>query len=79
MTRTGVYNAARAVHVVKSQEDLFRDLADDMHRNALVLVAPDEAQQVLAQDLEDHANMRAIRPFVAEVVEEANDVLPAGM
>ena len=76
---TGVDDAATAVHVVESEEDLLRDLLDKVHGHALVLVSLDESEQVLAQDLEDHADVGAVRPLVSEVVEERNDVRFARM
>ena len=50
-----------------------------MHGDALVLVSLDEPEQVLAQDLEHHADVRAVRALVSEVVEERNDVRSARM
>ena len=41
---------------------------------SLVLVPLDQPEQVLAEDLEDHADVRAVRALVSEVVEEGNDV-----
>ena len=65
------------MHVIESQEDLFCDLLDEMGRDAFALVALDEPEQVLAEDLEDHTDMRTIWSTMTKVVEEADDVGPA--
>ena len=72
--RTGMDDATTAVHVVEPKEDLLRDLLDEVHGDALVLVPLDETEQVLAKDLEHHADVRAVRALVPEVVEEGDDV-----
>ena len=36
-----------------------------------------EAEQVLAEDLEDHTDVRPVRALVTEVVEEGDDMLLA--
>lgn len=41
-----------------------------------MLIPLDEAEQVLSQDLEDHADVRSVGTGVTEVVEELNDVSP---
>lgn len=76
---TSVDDATTAVHIIEPEEDLLRDLLDDVHWHALVLVALDQAEQVLAQHLENHANVRAVRALVSEVVEEGDDVGTTGM
>ena len=70
-------NAATAVHVVESQENLLGNLFDEVHGNALVLVSLNEAEQILAEDLEYHTDVSAIWPLVPEVVEEGDDMLLA--
>ena len=67
-------DAAAAVHVVEAHENLLGDLLDEGHGNALVLVPLDEPEQILAEDLEDHADVRAVRALVSEVVQERDDV-----
>lgn len=76
---TGVYDAAAAVHVVQAEQDLLADLLDKVHGDALVLMAFDKAEEVLAEDLEDHADMDAVGALVAEVVEEGDDMGAAGV
>ena len=63
-------HAAAAVHVVQPEHDLLRDLLDEVHRHALVLVSLDEPEQVLAEDLEDHADVDTVWTAVAEVIEK---------
>lgn len=74
-----VNDLALLVKIVETEEDLFSDLLNDVRRNSSVLIPLDEAEQVLSQDLEHHANMRSIGTSVAKVVEELNDMSPAGM
>lgn len=75
----GVDDAALAVEVVEAQQDLFCDLLDQRHGDAAVVPALDEAQQVLAEDFKDHAHVDAVRALVVERVEQADDVLAAGV
>ena len=77
--RTGVDNTATAVHIVKPKQYLLRDLLHDMHRHALVLVSLDQPEQVLAQNLEHHADVRPIWTLVPEVVEEGDHMRTTGV
>ena len=72
-------NPAIFVHVVEPKQYLLRDLLDEVHRDALVLVSLDQAEQVLAEHLEHHAYVRAVRAFVSEMVEEGDDMRATGM
>ena len=72
-------DAATSVHIIQPQQDLLRDLPDERHRHALVLMALDEAEKVLAEDFEDHADVDPVWAFVPEVVEEGDDVRSAGV
>ena len=67
------------MHVIQTQQNLLRDLLNQMHGDALVLMAPDEPQKIFTEHLKDHANVRSIRSFVAEVVEETDDMPAAWM
>lgn len=67
---TRVNNPATPVHVIEAEEDLLRDLLDQMHWNALVLMTLDQAQEILPEDLENHADMGAVRTFVSEMIEK---------
>jgi hypothetical protein len=58
------------MHVIETEEDLFRDLFDKMHGDALILMSFDETEQVFAENLENHANMDAIRAFVTEMIKK---------
>lgn len=62
------------MHVIQAQQDLLSDLPDDGHGHAFGLVPLDEPEEVLAEDFEDHADVRAVRACVLEVVEEGDDV-----
>jgi len=69
-----VDDAAAPMHVVQTEEDLLADLAHEPNWDALGLVSLDETEEILAQDLEDHANVDTIWTFVLEVVEEGDDM-----
>ena len=69
-----MYHATTAMHVVESEQHLFSDLLDEVEGHALVLMSANEAKEILAKDFEDHADMGAVGPTMAEVVEEADDV-----
>lgn len=75
----GVDDAAASMHVVQAKENLLADLAHEANWDALGLMPFDEAEEVLAQDLEDHTNVDTIWTLVLEVVEERDDVRTAGM
>jgi len=75
----GVDDAALAVQVVQAEQHLLGDLLDQRHGDAAVVPALDQAQQVLTQHLEDHADVDAIGALVLERVEQADDVLAAGV
>ena len=70
-------DATTAMHVVEPKEDLFRNLLDEVDRNALILVPADEPEEIFAEDLEYHTDVSAIWPLVPEGVEEGDDMLLA--
>ena len=70
---TSVNDAATAVHVVEAHKDLLCDLLDEVHGHALVLVALDESEQVLAEDLKHHADVRAVGSLDKKLVQEYRD------
>lgn len=65
----GVDDVALLVEVVESEENLLGDLLDNVRGDAPMLVPLDEAQQVLAEDLKDHADVRTVRANVPKVIE----------
>lgn len=69
-----MYDTAASVHVIETEENLFRDLFDEGHGDAFVLMALDEAEEVFTKDLKNHADVGAVGPFVSEVVEERDDM-----
>lgn len=62
------------MHVVEAQKDLLCNLFDEVHGDTLVLMSLDQAEQILAQDLENHADVGAIGSFVPEVIQELDYV-----
>lgn len=67
-------DSAAAVHIVQPEQDLLSDLLDEVHGNAFVLVTFDKAKKVLAEDLENHADMSAVWALVLEMIEERYDM-----
>lgn len=76
---TSVYDAATAVHVIETEENLFGYLLDEVHGYAFVLMAFDKTEEVLAKYLEDHADVDAVGAFMAEMVKERDDMRAARM
>lgn len=75
----GVDDAALAVQVVEAKQDLFGDLLHQRHGDTAVVPSLNQAEQVLAQYLKDHADVGAVGALVLKRVEEAHDMLAAGM
>jgi hypothetical protein len=67
-------NTTTPMHVVQAKEDLLCNLLNEVHGDALVLMSLDQAEQILAQDLKNHADVGAIGSFVSEVIQELNDM-----
>lgn len=63
-----VDDPADPMQIVQAHQYLGCDGLDDARRNSFVPVELYDLQQVDAQDLEDHADMLAIRAFMHEVV-----------
>ena len=70
-----VDHAACAMQEIQSQQELLGNLLDKHHGNAAVLVAADEREQVLAQNLENHANMDAVGALVGKCVQQLDHVI----
>lgn len=66
-----VEKASARVEVVEASEDLARDVAHNRQRDAAVAEVLDQRQQVVAQHLEHHAHVAAVRARVLEGVEQA--------
>ena len=74
-----VDDAAFTVEIVEAKQDLLRDLLDQRCRDPAVVPLLDKSQEVLAKNLEYHADVCAVRSFVLEGVEETDDVLATGV
>jgi hypothetical protein len=75
----GMDDAAFRMHIVKPEEDLLRDLLDNVLGYSTVLISLDEAEQVLSEDLEDHADVGPVGPLLAEMVQKLHYMASAGM
>jgi len=67
------------MQIVKPQQDLFRDLLDERHGDSPVVPPLDQAQKVLPQHFEHHANMRSVGTLVLKRIQEADDMFTAGV
>lgn len=56
------------MHVVEPEQHLLRNLLDDVHWDALILVTLNQPEQILAEHLKHHADMGSVRALMAEVV-----------
>ncbi len=61
------------VQVVKTDQNLLRDGLADVHGDSLVVVALHDVKEVDTHDLEDHAEVVAVRASVDEGVKELDD------
>lgn len=62
------------MHIIEAEQDLLRNLLDEVHGHTFVLVTPDQAKEVLAEHLEDHADMDTVGAAMAEMIEELDDM-----
>lgn len=62
-------DTALSVEIVESQEDLLGDLLDEWCGDTAVVPSLDEAQQVLAKDFKDHADVSSVGTLVLKRVE----------
>jgi hypothetical protein len=63
-------NSTTSMHVIQAQQHLFCDWLDERHRHPFILMSFYQAQELVTKDLKDHADVRAIRTLVSEVIEE---------
>ena len=77
--QVGVDDAAFPVEVVQTQQHLLRDLFDEGHGDSSVVPPFDQTQEILPQHLEDHADVGSVGALVLKRVQEADDVLAAGV
>jgi hypothetical protein len=81
ITRTGVHRGTltcmnrttTSVHVIQVQQHLLRDLPNKWHGDPFILMSLHQNEQILAENLEDHADVNTIRVFMSEVIEEGDD------
>lgn len=64
------------MHIIEAEQNLLRDLLDEVHRHTFILVTPDEAEEVLAEHLKHHADMDTVGPAMAEMIKELDDMPP---
>lgn len=72
-------DATLRMKVVETEQNLFRYLANNVCWDTAMLVSLDKPKQVLAEYFKHHANVRAVGPIVAKVVDQSYDVRTAGM
>lgn len=74
-----MYDAAVPMEVIQTKQNLFCNLFDQGHGYASVIPPLDQAKKILAQNLEDHADMSAVWSFMLEGIQQTDNVLFAGM
>lgn len=67
------------MQIVQPEQDLLRDLLDDMCRDSPMLVPLDQSQQVLPQHLEHHAHVRPVGSDVPKVIKQLHGVSSSRM
>ena len=72
-------DAAFRVHIVEAQQDLFRNLLDDVSWHASMLIPLDQPEQVLSEHFEHHAYVRTIGSSVAEVIKQGHAMSAPGV
>jgi hypothetical protein len=75
----GMDNATLAMEVIQTKHHLLGDLLHEGHGNPAVVPTLNQTQQVLSEDLENHADVDTIRALVFEGVEQTDDMLATGM
>jgi len=67
-------DTATPVHIIETEQNLFRNLLADAHGHTLVLMPLDQTKEVLSEHLEDHANVGAVGALMPEMVKEGDYV-----
>ena len=75
----GVYDLLAAVKVVQTAQHVPAYSLDRAHGNPAVVVPLDERQEVIAEHLEAHAHVRAVRALVLERVHQLDHLAGAGV
>lgn len=73
----GMDDATFTMQVIQPQQDLFGDLLHQGHGYSSMIPSLDEPQQILPQDLKNHADMHPVRTFVLERIQKAHDMFLA--
>lgn len=62
------------MQIIQPEQNLLRDLADDVFGNTAVLVSLDKPQQVFPQYFKDHTNMRSVGTAMPKVIKQRDNV-----
>ena len=72
MKLTGVDDTTTPVHIIKTQQNLLRNLLADGHGYTLVLKSLDQPKEIFSEHFEHHANVSAVGSLMPEMVEEGD-------
>jgi hypothetical protein len=72
-------HATTSVHLIQAQQYPICDLPNQRHGDSFILMSLYQTEQILAENLEDHADMNTIRAFMSGVIEEGYDERSAGV
>lgn len=77
--QVGVNDTALAMKVIQTKHHLLGDLLDEGHGDPAVVPTLNQTQQVLSEDLENHADVDPVGALVFEGVKETDDMFATGM
>ena len=66
-------HATTSVHPIQAQHYPICDLPNQGHGDPFILMSLYQTEQILAENLEDHAERNTIRAFMSGVIEEGDD------
>ena len=69
---TGVNDTTTPVHIIETQQNLFRNLLADGHWDTLVLMPLNQSEKVFSKHFEHHANVGAVGTLVPDMVKEGD-------
>jgi len=69
---TGVNDTTTPVHIIETQQNLFRNLLADGHGHTLVLMPLNQSEKVFSKHFEHHANVGTVGSLVPEMIKEGD-------
>ena len=72
-------HATTSVHLIQAQQHLIHDLSNQWHGDPFILISLYQTNQILAENLKDHADMNTIWAFMSGVIEKGDDKQSVGV